>query len=306
MAREAALRAGQSNCGETTPTPEEQRRYRSESQSTLTCKTRQLDCMGTDSVTTLDLFGLERSCTCQRGVIEAWSSLPSLINHHDDPQINVLARRLEAAGIGASSLRRNMMRMRPSTDQWIGPSSPQSPYHSNPTQYPVFRNVKDYDAKGDGVTDDTDAINLAISTGGRTGGGGPGMDSSTIAPALVYFPSGIYRVTKPIISYYYTSLVGDATNRPTLKADPSFQGLAVIDENPYLAGGANWYTNQNNFFRSTSHFIVDLTQVVECSGIHHQVAQATTLRDVHFEMPLGNNRCKGIFMENGSGGHLTG
>lgn len=55
---------------------------------------------------------------------------------------------------------------------------------------------------------------------------------------------GTYLVSKPIVAIYYTALVGDKKKPPTLKASASFSGIAVIDADPYLAGGANQYTNQ--------------------------------------------------------------
>ncbi|KAI3480149.1 hypothetical protein L1887_57749 [Cichorium endivia] len=179
-------------------------------------------------------------------------------------------------------------------------------YNPTPNTYKVFRNVRDFGAKGDGVTDDTDAINQAISQGNRCG---QGCGSSTISPALVYFPPGIYLVSSPIVSYYYTQLVGSATDRPTLLAAPSFQGIAVIDEDPYGPDGSNWYINQNNFFRAVYNFKIDLTNMPASSGtgIHHQVSQATSLFNVHVEMrqdPNGNAQ-QGIFIENGSGGFMA-
>jgi polygalacturonase len=94
------------------------------------------------------------------------------------------------------------------------------------SNFKIFRNVMDYGAKGDGTTDDTEAINQAISEGGRCG---LNCDSSTVTPALVYFPPGIYVVSKPIIQYYYTQFVGDAVSVPTIKAAAGFKGMAVID-----------------------------------------------------------------------------
>jgi glucan 1,3-beta-glucosidase len=107
--------------------------------------------------------------------------------------------------------------------------------------YQIFRNVKDFGAAGDGSTDDTAAINAAITAGSRCG---QGCDSSTTTPALIYFPPGTYSISAPLIQLYYTQFVGDAVSVPTLKATAGFQGIALIDSDPYAAGGINWYTNQ--------------------------------------------------------------
>ncbi|OAL33190.1 hypothetical protein AYO20_07507 [Fonsecaea nubica] len=180
-------------------------------------------------------------------------------------------------------------------------------YDSSPG-YKIFRNVKDYGAVGDGVTDDTTAINNAITDGSRCG---QGCDSSTTAPALVYFPPGTYAVSAPIIQLYYTQFVGDAVNIPTVLALPSFKGLAVLDTDPYIPGGngAQWYTNQNNFYRQIRNFIVDISQMPEDqgAGIHWQVAQATSLQNIVFNMrpKSPTNKQQGIFMDNGSGGFMS-
>ncbi|KOS18472.1 Glucan 1 [Escovopsis weberi] len=173
--------------------------------------------------------------------------------------------------------------------------------------YQIYRNVKDFGAKGDGVTDDTAAINQAISSGQRCG---QGCDSSTLSPALVYVPPGTYLVSAPIILYYYTHLIGDVNDIPVFKAAPGFSGMAVIDSDPYLPGGANWYTNQNNFFRHVRNLKIDLTAqpISTGTGIHWQVAQATSLQNIEFNMSpdkSNNNKQQGIFMDNGSGGFMT-
>ncbi|KAJ7059263.1 pectate lyase superfamily protein-domain-containing protein [Mycena amicta] len=180
--------------------------------------------------------------------------------------------------------------------------------------YKVFRNVMtDYHAVGNGIADDTVAINNAISDQGRCG---QGCFSSTLTPAIIYFPPGKYRVTAPIIPFYYTTLVGDYNTKPTIVADANFNGIAVIDADPYIPGesnpdgsGVNWWTNQNNFFRSIRNFVIDTTAMspdVYGTGIHWQVGQATSLMNLDFKMNAGSGtKHQGIFMENGSGGFMS-
>jgi len=168
----------------------------------------------------------------------------------------------------------------------------------------IWRNVRDYGAKGDGVTDDTYAINNATADGNRCGFG---CDSQTTTPAIVYFPPGTYLISRPLIQYYYTQFVGDANNLPTILATPDFFGIGLFDSNVYLPFGANWWTNQNNFYRQIRNFVLDITQTPPKAGIHclhWQVAQATSLQNIVFNMQQGTsgdgNKQIGIFMDNGS------
>jgi glucan 1,3-beta-glucosidase len=74
-----------------------------------------------------------------------------------------------------------------------------------------------------------------------------------------------------------------------------------------VCSGAEWYTNQNNFYRQVRNFVIDITRLSPSGGqscIHWQVAQATSLQNIVFKMVQGGtgNNQMGIFMENGSGG----
>ena len=127
---------------------------------------------------------------------------------------------------------------------------------------------------------------------------------------MVYIPPGTYVVSKPVIAYYYTQIVGDVLDLPVIKGSPEFSGMALIDSDPYTDEGDNWYTNQNNFFRSVRNLVIDMTGMPASSGagIHWQVGQATDLRNIRFEMVKGGgdgNKQQGIFMDNGSGGFMA-
>lgn len=172
------------------------------------------------------------------------------------------------------------------------------------SSYAIWRNVRDYGAQGDGVTDDTIALNKASADGPRCG---PGCDSSTVTPAIVYFPPGTYMVSAPIVQQYCSQFIGDANNLPTIMALPSFHDIGLIDADPYIP--KETYTNTNNFYRQIRNFVLDITMVpstraVHC--IHWQVAQATSLQNIIFNLAPGylgdGSQQAGIYMENGSGG----
>ncbi|TVY65549.1 Glucan 1,3-beta-glucosidase, partial [Lachnellula suecica] len=177
-----------------------------------------------------------------------------------------------------------------------------------PSGYTVYRNVKDYGAKGDGVTDDTAAINAAISAGGTCG---KGCTSTTTLPNVVYFPAGTYIISSPINPAYYTQMIGNPNSVPTIKASASFpssQGFALIDANPYYTSNLNW-VQTNVFYRQIRNFIIDTTNIpatTSINGIHWPTSQATSLYNLVFQMSAASGtQHVGVFIENGSAGFLS-
>lgn len=190
------------------------------------------------------------------------------------------------------------------TDFWLEKIKHQGVAPFGGPDYDVFRNVKDYGAKGDGVSDDTEAINRAISEGKRCG---PGCTGSTKTPGLVYFPAGTYMVSSPIIDFYYTQLIGNPGCMPVLKATSNFTGRWLLDTNEYGANGLSWGAT-NVFWRQVANFVIDITKVSPetlISGIHWPSSQATSLSNIVFRSSeTKGNLHQGLFVEEGSGGYM--
>jgi hypothetical protein len=178
--------------------------------------------------------------------------------------------------------------------------------------YKIYRNVKDYGAKGDGITDDTASIRKAIIDGDRCG---EGCNGATNKNAIVYFPSGIYLVSGTIQVVFGTQLIGDANSRPEIRAAASFVGLGVLSTDEYVPNGGTgadgksleWYINTSRFYGQIRNLVIDITRTdpgAYVCAIHYQVAQATSMQDVELVAKTGTTQ-QGMFSENGSGGVMS-
>jgi glucan 1,3-beta-glucosidase len=175
-----------------------------------------------------------------------------------------------------------------------------SPFIANGTSWTVFRNVKDYGAKGDGVTDDAEAIQAAINFGGRGPSGNVSL-GTTGAPAVIYFPEGNYLVTEPIQSYVDTFLIGNPINRPTLSVGPSFKGSTLLYmKDPSFDSTINFYIGLKNMILDSTTFSPNTTFTL----IDWSVSQATQLTNVLFDMPYSSQHTGVSTPEGGSGTYM--
>ncbi|RDW56742.1 pectin lyase fold factor [Coleophoma cylindrospora] len=215
---------------------------------------------------------------------------------------------------------------RATSDYWVPLADHGVPPMGSDSSYPVYRDVTDaqFGAKGDGVTDDTAAINAAIAYGGNCG---EGCLSSSTTGTLIYFPPGTYLISTPINAYYYSQLVGDPNDLPIIKTSASFIGLGrmpqmtmlrviliyegAIQSDVYIPNdnGNEWYVEQSNFYRQVRNLIIDITDTTTASaaGLHWQVAQATSLTNVLIMASVTDSTTTqmGIYTENGSGGFMS-
>lgn len=179
-----------------------------------------------------------------------------------------------------------------------------APYINEAATYPVYRNVRSYNAVGDGSTDDTNALQKAINAIAA----GPDPNSAgtrynnevTTRPALVFVPGGTYKLTKPLDMRLNTILVGDPLNRPIFKASSNFNGATLINGNDYATNGASGTTN---FFIGIKNIIIDTTNInpnTAVVALTWGVAQACQLTNIKIQMPSNSGGHVGIDLNQGS------
>lgn len=177
-----------------------------------------------------------------------------------------------------------------------------SPTITNGKNWTVFRNVRDYGAKGDGVTDDSAAIQKAINFGNSAGTRNTGsVFGSTGQPAVVYFPAGTYLVGSALQNYIGTVLMGDPTNRPVIKASSSFSATTLLN------GVDPRYSGLVAFYHEIKNLVLDSTAVGTGKTItllSWGVSQGCQLSNVQFNMPVGAAGHTGVSTGTGSGSPL--
>lgn len=151
------------------------------------------------------------------------------------------------------------------------------------------------------MTDDTAAIQRAVTSGKRCAPAA--CKSSSITPAVVYFPAGTYNISSSIIFYYNTQIIGNPNNLPVLRAAASFTGFGVIDGNQYQPRGVLGFVPQNHFFSQIRNLIIDLTDVpstLSTTGIHWPTSQTTSLQNIVFKLSdAPDTKHWGLFVESG-------
>ena len=173
-----------------------------------------------------------------------------------------------------------------------------APFLPDDFTYPVYRNVKSYHALGDGVTDDTQALQNAINDDGS--GGNRYNNEVSTRPAQVFVPGGTYVVTKQLDLRLNTILVGDPNDRPVFKAARGFEGGTVLNGYDYATRDSGGTTA---FFTAVKNVVVDTTAIAPDTNVvalQWGVAQGCQLSNVRINMPTYSTGHTGIALDQGS------
>lgn len=98
--------------------------------------------------------------------------------------------------------------------------------------------VRDFGAVGDGVTDDTAAIQAAIEASKQVRAAYYALDPAT-GTKRIYLPAGVYLISSPLSLYSFQEFVGDGPGT-LLKASGGFSGTALILLKSVTPATVNW------------------------------------------------------------------
>lgn len=173
-----------------------------------------------------------------------------------------------------------------------------APFLPGDFTYPVYRNVKSYNAVGDGNADDTQNLQNAINDDGN--GGNRYNNEVTTRPAEVFVPGGTYKLTKQLDLRLNTILLGDPNNMPIFKASSDFSGGTVVNGYDYATHDSGGTTA---FFIAMKNIIIDTTSIAPDTtvlALQWGIAQACQLTNIKINMPTNSNGHTGIALDQGS------
>lgn len=160
----------------------------------------------------------------------------------------------------------------------------------------AWRNVKDFGAKGDGMTDDTAAIQAALTSGRED-------IRSTRQPMVVYMPAGSYVISTTLQLYFYTHLVGNHLCPPKILMAPN----TASETRVYAVAGPKSCEDcehTNDFYYGIRNVVIDVSAGgnENAVGLHWDLSQGTFLRNVYINVGAADS---GMFGESGSGGFMS-
>ena len=115
-----------------------------------------------------------------------------------------------------------------------GPSSIYPSYRSFQDKLDDFVNIRDFGAFGNGIDDDTAAINRAFSQIYKAGT----VETQPLARRTIYFPGGTYIVSDTINIPTYATVSGEGYNSSIIKQTQGNKPLANITDSKFQSGAS--------------------------------------------------------------------
>ena len=160
-----------------------------------------------------------------------------------------------------------------------------------PKDESVLDAKRDFGAKGDGKTDDTEALQRALNAG-------CGTDKAHRSKSnALFLPNGTYRVTQTLVVKTALGpwLYGESRDGVVIKLDDGVTGVtSVLRTHPRDEGNssADW------FMRNLRHFTIDVGNNPETDGIRWHATNSGILKDVRI-IGRGKRGIHSGFMEQG-------